>query len=179
MKLFRERERVCVCVCVCVYVCEREREREREAASNCCANRNNNSLTVNKIWSFVTMVLITIIILDISRRLVFTENTTFLRLNSVSFFKWNILSWASKVELFRVSDRKQKLSLSAGPNWVYSTFRRRQNPVFETLCLGRWILWIMTVILMYNCNKPVDLIKLILNVLCSVKWNCCFNIRYL
>jgi hypothetical protein len=33
--------------------------------------------------------------------------------------------------------RRQGLSLSTGPNWVGPTWRRRQNPVSETLCFEK------------------------------------------
>jgi hypothetical protein len=59
---------------------------------------------------------------------------TFRRLDSLSVLRWTY------------SGRRQRLSLSIGPNWAGSTWRHRQNLVSETLCFevkqktGRWIM---------------------------------------
>jgi hypothetical protein len=41
--------------------------------------------------------------------------------------------------------RKQRIALCKGSNWIGTTWRRRQNPVFEMLCskwkTGRWIVF--------------------------------------
>jgi hypothetical protein len=59
--------------------------------------------------------------------------------------------------------RRQRLALSTGLIWEGSTWRRRQNPVSETLFLnktGRWIMTkIMIVILVCHCHKPIHLRK--------------------
>jgi hypothetical protein len=70
---------------------------------------------------------------------------TFRRLDSVSVFRWNLLSWAKSIELFPITglqhqhkhstNRRQGIALSIGHNWVGSTWRRRHNPVSETLCV--------------------------------------------
>jgi hypothetical protein len=41
--------------------------------------------------------------LDIIHRPVFNENTAFQRLDSVSVFKYNLLSWAQETELAPIS----------------------------------------------------------------------------
>jgi hypothetical protein len=51
------------------------------------------------------------------------------------------------IELFRISER---IVLSIGLNWVGSTWRRRQNPVSETLC----VLNKKGLLLMYT-NNPI------------------------
>jgi hypothetical protein len=37
-----------------------------------------------------------------------------------------------------ISVRRYGLALSIGPNWLDFTWRRRQNPVSETLCFEKW-----------------------------------------
>jgi hypothetical protein len=74
-----------------------------------------------------------------------------------------ILCWCRCPEIGR-------LALSTGPNWVGSTWRRRQNPVSETLCVlirtGRWIISRNTIIVNtlvtaadVNCNCELLFVK--------------------
>jgi hypothetical protein len=59
----------------------------------------------------------------------YLKHTIFRGLDSVSIFRWNVLSWAQSMVW------REWLALSTGPNWVGPTWRRRQNPVSETLCV--------------------------------------------
>jgi hypothetical protein len=48
--------------------------------------------------------------------------------------------------------RRERLALSIGSNWMGSTWRRRQNPVSEALCLkGR------TVANIQNCDSYINI----------------------
>jgi hypothetical protein len=59
----------------------------------------------------------------------YLQRTMYRRLHSVSVLKWKLLSWPKSL------DRRQGLVLSIGPNWVGSTWRRRQNPVSRMMCV--------------------------------------------
>jgi hypothetical protein len=85
----------------------------------------------------------------------YLKDTTFRRLDTVSVFRWNLNSWAQSIELVPISGHlpqhkivytsqaRHKLSATAKTNinilktfthsWGRSTWRRRQNLVFEAL----------------------------------------------
>jgi hypothetical protein len=62
------------------------------------------SFLVNKIWTFcdcsILVQVLCVLTLSLSKTTVLFifQNTTFRRLNSVSVFRWNLLSWAQSIE---------------------------------------------------------------------------------
>jgi hypothetical protein len=55
------------------------------------------------------------------------QNIAFRRLDSVSVFRQNLLGWTQSIELVPISG-------SIGSNRMGFAWRRRQNPIFKTLC---------------------------------------------